>query len=470
MSKNLKIKVSILCTITCCLLNCSMAFAAPTVTETKDNITVTKSAEWTKVNGKEADEAGNPYAKVTFKVDTTKAADNITNIVSKGGDADIVIVLDNSGSMGEAFQTAKKVAAEFATKMIDLNTYNVRVGLVTMGSTGIRAVDYTSDKDKISKAITTLEFDPVMWGTNFQEAIYETQNMLASSNAPNKLVIFQSDGVPEQCYKTVNCTNKTGDNIAKGKDDQECAINQTQIMNRLFPDVKMATIGYKTNSSSEDILYQMASRDASGNKMFYRTQAQATELVTDLSGAFKQIGETVTKCVYGNSLVDKVPSEYKITDSEIKRSDSIITSKIDNESNTITFNWSKLEKKTYEVSFVIQLMKDKVPDSYISSESEIYTNGTTIDISKDSSGSAVFNYGVSDKIELKSPTLKIEKELMEGQKEEENVTTEENKAENKLDETPKTGDDTSIWLLVGIMGVSLAIMSGAIVYKKKRNR
>lgn len=463
MKKNIKIKFSLLCTFIFVLTNCGMAYAAPTVTETKDNITVTKTAEWTTVDGKTVDEAGNPYAKVTFKVDTTKAADNITNIVSKGGDADIVIVLDNSGSMGDAFKTAKKVAAEFATKMIDLNTYNVRVGLVTIGSTGVRAVDFTSDKQKISDAITKLEFDPVMWGTNFQEGIYETQNMLASSNAPNKLVVFQSDGVPEQCYKKVNCTNKTGANIATGKDDKECAINQTKIMNRLFPDVKMATIGYKTNTSNEDVLYEMASLDASGKKMFYRTQAQASELVTDLSGAFKQIGETVTNYVYGNSLTDKVPTEYKILQTGIKVNDQTVKSKINNDENVVTFKWDKIEKKVYEMSFIIQLNMDKVPAKYKSSENEVYTNGTTIDTSKDSSGSAIFTYGVSDKIELKSPTLKIENKSLAGQKEGETT-----KNDVGLDKSPKTSDSSNVLLLISLMGVSLIAMTGVIVYKKKK--
>ena len=479
--KSIKVKIGVLCAVIVSLVNCSLAYAEPTVTGGKDNITVRKTAQWTKLEGKEG------YAKITFDVDTTKVSDTVTKVASKGGDADIVIVLDNSGSMGEAFKTAKTVAADFATKMIELDKYNVRVGLVTMGSKGIRAVEFTSDKQKISSTITNLEFDPVMWGTNFQEAIYETQNMLATSKAPNKLVVFQSDGIPEACYKTVNCTNKTGNNIATGKNDAECAIYQTNILNKLYPDVKIVTIGYKTNRSSEDVLYQMASRDANGEKMFYRTEAKATELVTDLSGAFKQIGDTVTNYVYGNSLVDKIPSEYSIVEPDIKVSDSTIKTNIDNKNNTVTFIWDKLEKKVYNISFTIKLSLDKVPSSYLDSQKEIYSNGTTIDVTKDSSASAVFTYGAGQKIELKSPTLEIFKKTEENKEEvvktedkddkkeaivtndnKENTTTEVKTEVNEIDNTPKTGDSANLWLMVGGLVVALTLMVGIVIYKKKR--
>ena len=51
------------------------------VTQTKDNVTVTKTAEWTKLDGKETDSSGNPYINVKFKIDTTKMDTSITDKV-----------------------------------------------------------------------------------------------------------------------------------------------------------------------------------------------------------------------------------------------------------------------------------------------------------------------------------------------------------------------------------------------------
>ena len=486
MIKFSKMKLGLLCLGAFVFCNSSLALAADTVTETKDNITVTKKAEWTTVDGKKADDSGNPYAKITFKVDATNAADQVVNVVTKAGDADIVIVLDNSGSMGTEFDAAKDAAAEFAEKMISIDNYNVRVGLVTMGSTGIRAVELTSDKNRITSAIRNLEFDPVMWGTNFQEALYETQNMLATSTAPNKLVVFQSDGVPEQCYKTNNCTNKTGTDVALGANDSECAINQTNILKRLYPNVKIATIGYTHATSNHDVLKQMASRDDLGNMMFFEAtaRAQVTAYLGNLSNAFRCTESTFNNIITGNTLVDKVPAEYSVVASSLKSSDSKVEGKINGENNLVTFTWKeKLEKKTYELSFIIKLKKNKVPAEYISENREVYTNGTTIDVTKDSSNSAIFNYGTSSKIALKSPTLKLDSSLFEVITVPEVAVPEadaptsnldgsvgdEKEDKKATDSTPATGDETNLTVLFIILGVAVVSMTAiGIVMKKKR--
>jgi hypothetical protein len=486
--------------VACCIafFNTSVVYAAPTVTESKDNITVTKQAEWTEVDGKHTDNEGNPYAKISFKVNTTGASDKIVNVTTKAGDADIIIVLDNSGSMGTEFDAAKDAAADFAAKMIDIGTYNVRVGLVTMGSTGIRAVELTSDKNKITSAIKNLQFDPVMWGTNFQEALYETQNMLSTSTAPNKLVVFQSDGVPEQCYKTFNCTNKTGTDIAVGANDSECALNQTAVLKRMYPDVKLATIGYTHATSNHTVLKQMASTDASGNMMFFESTARAevTAYLGSLADAFKDTGDTFSNIIVGNTLVDEVPSEYEILGSSFKTNDSKVVAKIDSAKNLVTFKWDqKLEKKVYELSFVIKLKKSKVPSNYITEKKEVYTNGKTIDVTKDSSNSAVFTYGSDGKIALKSPTLQLDESRFKvevsapsepqnqdgapqedttvGQQTDEGIsqgdaTVDEGDA-TTTDETPSTGDsfDMSVLYIMIGSGMILAIACAVIIRKKR---
>ncbi|MBE5935271.1 MAG: VWA domain-containing protein [Lachnospiraceae bacterium] len=500
MKKTWGMKLGMLIVGCAMVANTTIAMAAPSVSETKDNISITKSAEWTQLDGKPNDASGNPYAKVSFKIDATNAPDQVVNVVSKAGDADIIIVLDNSGSMGAEFQAAKDAAADFAAQMIDTPGFNVRVGLVTMGSTGIRAVDFTSDKNKITTAIRTLQFDPVMWGTNFQEALYEAQLMLGESRVKNKLIVFQSDGVPEQCYKTVNCTTKTGADIALGANDSECAINQTNIIKSKFSDVGIATIGYTHATSNHSVLKEMCTKDTAGNKMFFEAtaRAQVTATLGNLANAFKSTERTFSQIITGNTLVDKVPDEYEIIESTIKSNDSTVTGKVDSAKNTVTFTWGqKLEKKVYELSFIIKLKKSKVPAEYISAKKEVYTNGTTIDVTKDSSGSAVFNYSISKQIPLKSPTLQLNESLFKVQSgapiienPEEGAPTVENPDEETpgagtpgtdcstpgaqtgsdlgTDETPKTADAFNMNVL--FIMAAMAVVGGvtAVIIRKRR--
>lgn len=465
--------------VTCCMVvgSTSIALAGPSVTDSKDNITVTKQAQWTTVDGKQSDDQGNPYAKIDFKIDTTNATDSVINVSTKAGDADVVIVLDNSGSMGAEFDAAKDAAADFAGKMIDIQAFNVRVGLVTMGSTGVRAVEFTSDKNKITSAIKNLQFDPVMWGTNFQDALYETQNLLSTSKAPNKMIIFQSDGVPEQCYKTNNCMTKTGSNIAFGANDSECAIKQTEILKRLYPDVKLATIGYTHATSNHTVLKQMASKDKNGNMMFFEStaRANATAYLGNLAQAFANAGATFNNIITGNTLVDKVPSEYEIVASSLKTNDSNVIGKVDNTKNVVTFTWNKkLEKKVYEASFIIKLKKDKVPQNYITEKKEVYTNGTTIDVTKDSTDSAVFSYGSKGTIGLKSPTLPLSEELFKitaSKSGEQNLTGQQQDngqtIQKGLDASPKTADSYGLFVIIGL-ALASATVCGVIIRKRIR--
>ena len=93
MRSKLKVGVSMALSLAMVLAFSTFAYAGDeTVSMSQDNITVTKSAEWTKVDGKSIDENGNPYAKISFKVDTTKASTTITNTVSKGGRTDVMLV------------------------------------------------------------------------------------------------------------------------------------------------------------------------------------------------------------------------------------------------------------------------------------------------------------------------------------------------------------------------------------------
>ena len=216
--------------------------------------------------------------------------------------------------------------------------------------------------------------------------------------------------------------------------------------------------------------------------MFYESTARAnvTQYLGSLADAFKSTQSTFNNIVTGNTLVDKVPSEYEIVTTSIKTSDSKVEGKADTTKNLVTFTWKdKLEKKVYEVSFFIKLKKDKVPANYISEKKEVYSNGTTIDITKDSTDSAIFTYGSDGKIGLKSPTLKLSEDLftvtttgkdgnnmLDGEKQGENVVGQQ-ADKGVVDASPKT-DDTFNVIILCIVIVAGVICTGSFVAIRKR--
>jgi hypothetical protein len=266
----------------------------------------------------------------------------------------------------------------------------------------------------------------------------------------------------------------------------------------MYPDVKLATIGYTHATSNHTVLKQMASTDASGNMMFFESTARAevTAYLGSLADAFKDTGDTFSNIIVGNTLVDEVPSEYEILGSSFKTNDNKVVAKIDSAKNLVTFKWDqKLEKKVYELSFVIKLKKSKVPSNYITEKKEVYTNGKTIDVTKDSSNSAVFTYGSDGKIALKSPTLQLDESRFKvevsapsepqnqdgapqedttvGQQTDEGIsqgdaTVDEGDA-TTTDETPSTGDsfDMSVLYIMIGSGMMLAIACAVIIRKKR---
>ena len=124
---------------------------------------------------------------------------------------------------------------------------------------------------------------------------------------------------------------------------------------------------------------------------------------------------------------------------------------------------------------------------YNTNGKKVYTNGTTIDVSKDSIGSAIFGYGKEGVIKLTSPKLALSNSILsneETKKEEEDKKTDANKEQDKtvteetktatgndLDESPKTADEYEVmaYILVAACGLVLMVGSG-LALNKKRNR
>lgn len=422
----------------------TVAFAnsESTVTATQDNITVTKSAQWTTVDGKNQDDKGNPYAKINFKVDTTNATTDVTSTVSKGGATDVMLVLDTSGSMaGNKVEQAKKAACTFADEVMSITTNDVNVGLVTFDTDANLISELTKDKEKVKSSINTMRGNG---GTLMSEGISIATTAFSSSKAPNKIMVILGDGYPNSSSKT-----RTAATAAKNAG------------------VKIVTIGYECN---ESLLKEIAS-DGGAGKMYYKAAATASGVVKDLGSTFVEISEQVTSTVVGNSLVDKIPTEFDIVEGTITSNDANVAPTVSNDKKTITWSWgsNKLEKKVYEMSVIVKLDMSKVPADYITNKSSIYTNGSTIKTDVDSTGSSIFGYGQTGVINLKSPKLSLADKDKVGVKEEGKLTG-EGTTEGKVDNSPKTGDAFNPVAIAVLAGAALVLVGSGVALKKKSSR
>lgn len=453
MKKN-KLVVGVISALVVQLSLCSIAFADPSVSATQDGINVTKKAEWTKYDGKSLDKDGNPYAKVTFTLDTTNAKTEIEDIISKGGDTDVVVLLDNSVSMNYAdnkdkFADAKAAANKFAADMLAIKEYKVRVGLVSFATTAQLQMELGTDLNTFKAKVEPLKAGG---GTNIQHAVWHAQNMLKKSTAKNKVIVMLSDG-----HANGKITFKGDDIATTGANDDERAQNQVAIARKLIPDLKVVGIGYDTRDKDEDALAKLTTEDANGKKLFFKANALGGNVASSIQNVFDKITEVVTYYVIGNSLTDKIPAEFNLVDGTITCNDAKVKAYLSDDKKTIQWNWgeNKLEKKKYEMSFIMALDKAKTPQEYFKNKTEINSNGEKIDPTIDTLGSSKVCYGSKNIIQLKSPTLPLSEELLTGK-----LVEDDNKlnapADSK-DNTPQTGDNFTVAI------VALLAASGVVV-------
>ena len=420
------------------------------VSKTQDNITVTKSAEWTTYNGQSEDANGNKYAKINFKIDTTQASTEITETISKGGDTDIVLILDDSGSMSRHNKSSRlRAAAEsFSKEVLAIQDVNVRVGMISFSNydNSKTLSPLTNDINTITSALNNLK---ATGNTYVAPGVKQADALMHGSTSANKFYIILSDGDVHDSSATTQ------------------AINSSK---STYSELKVITIGYDTNTVAEQYLRSIATKNCSDAPMFYTADVTASNLVSDLKGVFNQITETVTKYVVGNSLVDTIPAEFSIVDGTIVTNDTNLKADVSTDKKTINWNWgeNKLEKKVYEMSVITLLDKSKVPETY----TKVNTNGVSIDPNCDSSESAVFSYGSTNKLKLQSPKLTLVANINDEQAPTVNTPATNNvTADNETnDDTPATGDtfSTQLYSILAILGLASLTISGVVIKKRKQ--
>lgn len=175
--------------------------------------------------------AEDTYGKLTLSKTAEATSDRSTKVTLtiqtselKQPTADIVLVVDNSGSMeycvdrdtrcsagNRRIDYAKTQANNLVKKLLpNNNTGSVRVGLVSFGTdyyeeqsllvsttdedgNTINVLGLSNDIETVKNAINKLTFDG---GTNVQIGLQKAKELLSASNADTKIVILVSDGEP----------------------------------------------------------------------------------------------------------------------------------------------------------------------------------------------------------------------------------------------------------------------------------
>lgn len=126
--------------------------------------------------------------------------------------ADIVLVIDSSGSMNDKINKVKVAAKNLSQNILNgSNDGQVKISVANFyynsGKYNVRGgssdlqTDFTSDLDKIDKAIEKIGAGG---GTHTQDGIWRAQDMLSSNESrrdAKKYVVFFSDGLPSESYQ-----------------------------------------------------------------------------------------------------------------------------------------------------------------------------------------------------------------------------------------------------------------------------
>ena len=149
---------------------------------TQDGVTVSKTARYVDKNEYEI------TLSVTIPADVTVP----------GSSADVVLVIDRSGSMddGGKMGDAKYAAEDFADALLKEGN-GVRMGVVSYADNASRDQELTSDAGDVKDAINMIG---AYGGTNIQAGIHAARQMLENSDAEKKVIVVLSDGEPTYSY------------------------------------------------------------------------------------------------------------------------------------------------------------------------------------------------------------------------------------------------------------------------------
>lgn len=408
------------------------------VSDSKDNFIFEKSAKWVKYNDNYTDDNGKPYAQIDIKA-KSKSMEPEYSAEKENKSIDVVLVLDCSYSMQCCYrlEKSKDAAIQFVDNFLDEDDKYLRVGVVSYSDWVINACGLTTDKEKVINKIN----DSELFGeTNIQSGLWLAQRMLNSSTADKKYAILLSDGAPstylrgyyieESCKAYYSpeeideiCTNENiteieEKEVASGENVVEKTVNQAHLMENLIENLEIFTVGYDTSEDGDVVLNDIASEDKeTHNKLFFKKDAWYDEdivLNKIYQSILKKIDSSKGAAVTNVKISDQIPEGIELVNYEIIEGDNPIGKLSKSEDGIISQEWiNDGEMETYHMRLIVSVDTDVLDKEYWNFTSYINTNGKSMDISFDSSDSAVLEYkytytGEWDKIGLMSPQLNVE--------------------------------------------------------------
>lgn len=365
----------------------------------------------------------------TVKI-TLTAEGEVTRTDAKN--ADIVMVIDKSGSMNDKLDKIKEAATNFTNNILS-NTQgsDVRIAIVTYdyygkyngynGQGSYLNLGFSSSKDDINEAINAITAGG---GTNTQAGIRRAAETLRGDRTDaKKYVVFFTDGLPTQSYSGGNGTTVSQQYMNAAKDEYNkhfTSWNKTSSNNNQI-DAKFYSVGVFTNASDKEkeqavdflkTIQNVIDPNEFGKKYYTQDLKVVNSIFTDISNEIAaDINNTVATNVTINDIVTDyfniVKDSWKVTDLK----GNVINVQPEVTGNNITFKIGNISVSQGESKGgVIVTFNAKLKDAYFGG-GNIDTN-VSADITYNNGQKQEFNIP-NVNIPSKKGTIKIKKEIVE---------------------------------------------------------
>lgn len=384
-------------------------------TTTSSGVTINKTAEL--VDGE------------TVKI-TLTAEGEVTRTDAKN--ADIVMVIDKSGSMNDKLDKIKEAARNFANNILsNTKDSDVKIAIVTYdyygyyggynGQGSYLNLGFSSSKDDINKAINAITAGG---GTNTQAGIRRAAETLRGARTDaKKYVVFFTDGLPTQSYYGGNGTTVSQQYMNAAKDEYNkhfTSWNKTSSNNNQI-DAKFYSVGVFTNASNNEkkqavnflkTIQNVIDPDKFGEKYYTENLDVVNSIFTDISN---EIAADINNTVATNVTINDIVTDYfNIVDKSWKVTDlkgNVINIQPEVTGNNITFKIGDIKVNAGESKGgVIVTFNAKLKDAYFGG-GNIDTN-VSADITYNDGQKQEFNIP-NVNIPSKKGTIKIKKEIVE---------------------------------------------------------
>ena len=358
----------------------------------------------------------------TVKI-TLTAEGEVTRTDAKN--ADIVMVIDKSGSMNDKLNQIKGAARNFVNNILsNTKDSDVRIAIVTYdnGQGPYLNWGFSSSKDHINKRINAITAGG---GTNTQAGIRRAAETLRRAKTDaKKYVVFFTDGLPTQSYYGGDGTkvdSKYMEDAQKEYNKYFTSWNKTS-SSVIYPDTKFYSVGVFTNASDNEkkqavdflkTIQNVIDPNKFGKKYYTQNLDVVNSIFTDISNEIAaDINNTVATNVTINDIVTDyfniVKDSWKVTD---LKGNVINNIQPEVTGNNITFKIGDIKVNAGESKGgVIVTFNAKLKDAYFGG-GNIDTN-VSADITYNNGQKQEFNIP-NVNIPSKKGTIKIKKEIVE---------------------------------------------------------